>query len=90
MGPEMADNVVLLHGAQERNECVIAELERLLTLARDGNLQGIAYVVSRRDHGWITGWRYAQGHSGAMASGILVLSHRFAADLASQPEADDL
>ena len=86
----MTGNVVLLHGAQERNECVIAELERLLMLAREGTIQGIAYVASRRDHGWITGWHYGEGHASPMASGIMVLSNRFATDLASQPEVGDL
>jgi hypothetical protein len=84
-------NVHSLRGTAATGEPVpgiIAELELRLEQARSGHLTAIAFVCVTTGHVVETGWEKGDGGGGvvsatsqALATGILSLSHSFAAAL---------
>jgi hypothetical protein len=61
----------------EPNADVIEDLERLLSEARSGELEAVAYCTVRK--GIIgTGWVGGSGTRGSISSAILMLGHRYA------------
>lgn len=74
-------NVASLRGlpvANQPNEDLITELERLLQEARDGKIVAMAYATCIVSGGYGSGWTsQPDGHS--LGTGIIGLMHRFGA-----------
>jgi hypothetical protein len=79
---EMAD-VIGFRGAVIPGEpvpAVVDALEWLLAAAQRGEVRGIAYAISSPE-GVSTDWVGCEGTRHPLASGVLILHHRYAAGL---------
>jgi hypothetical protein len=73
--------VVAIHGVTldgEADPGVVEELERLLDLARSGELRGFAYATAQAQDVSGTGWAGANGSRHMLSSAIMMLSYRYA------------
>lgn len=78
--------IATIHGGRAPNqpsEDIIAELERLLEIAKAGDLIGLAYVTVLQDGSQGTGWSGEAGSRHPMGTAIMMLNHRYAAALLS-------
>ena len=64
----------------QANPDIIADIERLLSHAKSGNLTAIAYCTVYRDTKG-TGWAGNMGTRDALAATIAMLQHRYSAGL---------
>ncbi len=60
----------------EPNPEIIEMAEGILTMAKSGELQALAYVSVRVDKQVGTAWEYSQGYHDHMATGIYTLFSR--------------
>jgi hypothetical protein len=67
----------------EANPALVAELERLLSEARSGDLRAIAYGSVRAGNVLGTGWVGSDGTRNPVATVILMLHSRYASALLS-------
>lgn len=80
----MSAEIKAIHGGRkpgEPIEAVVADLERLLDRARSGELVGLVYGTVHRDGSQATGWSGDAGTGDALGTSIMMLGHRYAAQM---------
>jgi hypothetical protein len=65
----------------EPNPELVAELERLLSAARSGDLRALAYATVREGNALGTGWRGSDGTRNSVGMSIMLLHHRYSASV---------
>ena len=67
---------------QEIREDLVDMLRGLLERVESGEITAVGYAAARADGGYSTGWDGGCGTRGGLASAIMALNHRYAANLA--------